>query len=173
MQGDPSLPINGAGTVQGIFHPVISVSDIDASLRFYRDILRLSATFDDFHDSLAIARLFGFAEPRVRSAILECADRSEFELVEFQQPRGRQTTDQGMNDAGIVALALRVRNLVELVGRVEAGGLTISSGIVEQILPDGAVLRVAVCTAPDGVRIILVEPPEGRRSLGATQGWRP
>ncbi|MDQ3559710.1 MAG: hypothetical protein M3453_11120 [Pseudomonadota bacterium] len=78
-----------------------------------------------------------------------------------------------MNDAGIVALALRVRNLVELVGRVEAGGLTISSGIVEQILPAGAVLRVAVCTAPDGVRIILVEPPEGRRSLGATQGWRP
>jgi catechol 2,3-dioxygenase-like lactoylglutathione lyase family enzyme len=155
------------GVVHGIFHPVISVSDMEVAIRFYRDILGLTVTFDDNHDPDAIARLFGYDEPVVRSTVLECEDRSEFELVEFKRPRGRPTTDRGMHDAGIAALALRVSGLDEIVGRVEAGGFRLSSGIVEQILPDGAILRVAVCIGPDNVKTILVQPPSGRKSLAA------
>lgn len=154
-----------AARVHGIFHPVISVSDIDDALRFYRDALRLTVTFDDEHDPDAISRLFGFDRPVVRSVVLECEDRSEFELVQFKNPKGRTTTDREMNDAGIAALALRVSGLDELVARVHAGGFTLSSGIVEQILPDGAILQVAVCRGPDNVKVILVEPPAGRKSL--------
>jgi catechol 2,3-dioxygenase-like lactoylglutathione lyase family enzyme len=155
----------GAARVEGIFHPVISVSAMDDALRFYRDILRLTVTFDDLHDPAAISRLFAFEAPVVRSVVLECADRSEFELVEFRNPKGRRTTDREMNDAGIAALALRVSGLDELVERVHAGGFTLSSGVVEQILPDGAILKVAVCRGPDNVKVILVQPPAGRKSL--------
>lgn len=155
------------GVVHGIFHPVISVSDMEVAIRFYRDILRLKVTFDDHHDPDAIARLFGYETPIVRSVVLECEDRSEFELVEFKRPRGRATTDRGMNDAGIAALALRVSGLDEIVGWVEEGGFTLPAGIVDQILPDGAVLRVAVCRGPDDVKTILVQPPSGRKSLAA------
>jgi catechol 2,3-dioxygenase-like lactoylglutathione lyase family enzyme len=163
------MPANQAHAgVQGIFHPVITVSDMDASVRFYRDILGLKATFDDMHDPGAIHRLFGFDEPIVRSIVLECEDRSEFELIEYRRPRGRSHTDREMNDAGISALALRVTGLTELVRRVEQGGFSVLSGIVEQALPDGAVLRVAVCTGPDNVKTILVEPPAGRKSLSST-----
>ena len=156
-----------AGVVRGIFHPVISVSDMDAAMRFYGDILRLKVTFDDMHDPVAIGRLFSFDAPVVHSIVLECSDRSEFELVEFQKPKGRTTTDRNMNDAGIAALALRVAGLDELVGRVHAGGFTLSSGVVEQTLPDGAILRVAVCCGPDNVKVILVEPPSGRKRLAS------
>jgi hypothetical protein len=97
---------------------------------------------------------------------LECPDRSEFELVEFQQPRGRPSTDQGMNDAGIVALALRVSGLEKIVARLRQGDWLAGADIVNQALPDGAVLKVLVCRGPGGARIILVEPPTGRRSLG-------
>jgi catechol 2,3-dioxygenase-like lactoylglutathione lyase family enzyme len=154
------------GVVSGIFHPVISVSDMDAAMLFYGDILRLKVTFDDMHDPVAIGRLFDFEKPVVRSIVLECADRSEFELIEYRQPKGRSTTDRKMNDAGISALALRVAGVEELVGRVEAGGFVVTSGIVEQTLPDGAILKVAVCRGPDNVTVILVEPPADRKSLG-------
>ncbi len=158
--------MDNAGTVHGIFHPVISVSDMDVAVRFYRDILRLRQTFDDMHDPVALGRLFGYDAPVVRSVVLECEDRSEFELVECKKPRGRAETDRDMNDAGIAALALRVSGLDAMVGRVEAGGYKLTSGIVEQILPDGAILKVAVVRGPDNTKVILVQPPEGRKSLG-------
>lgn len=153
--------------VQGIFHPVITVSNMDSAMRFYGDILGLKVTFDDLHDPAAIGRLFKFDEPIVRSVVLECPDRSEFELIEYQRPKGQQITDRKMNDAGISALALRVVGVEELVSRVEGGGFTVTSGIVEQVLPDGAILKVAVCQAPDDVTVILVEPPVDRKSLGS------
>jgi catechol 2,3-dioxygenase-like lactoylglutathione lyase family enzyme len=153
--------------VQGIFHPVITVSDMNAAMRFYGDILGLKVTFDDMHDPAAIGRLFKFNEPIVRSIVLECPDRSEFELIEYRKPKGRQITDRKMNDAGISALALRVVGVEELVGRVEGEGFAVTSGIVEQVLPDGAVLKVAVCQGPDNVTVILVEPPADRKSLAS------
>ena len=166
MNSAPASPGQPNWTIHGIFHPVISVSDMDVALAFYRDVLTLRVTFDDFHEPLAISKLFGLSEPRVRSVIVECSDTSEVELVEFQRPRGKSATDRHMPDAGFAALNLRVTGMAGLVDRIVAGGFAMLSEIVEQTLPDGATLKVAVCRGPDGVTIILVEPPAGRRTLG-------
>ena len=155
------------GKIEGIFHPVINVSDLDKSIVFFGDTLRLRQTFDDMHDPNAIQALFGFHEPVVRSAVFECPDGSEFELTQYIDPKGRLINDREMNDVGLVALALRVNGLTDLVRWVEDAGYEFLSGIVEQILPNGATLRVAVCVGPDQVKVILVEPPMGRKSLGA------
>ena len=153
-------------SIDSVFHPVINVSDMDRAIAFFGGVLGLKQTFDDMHDPAAIGALFGFDRPVVRSAVFECGDRSEFELTEYRTPKGRQTNDTQMNDVGIVALALRVNGIETLAARVEAAGYRLLSGIVEQILPDGAILKVAVCIGPDQVKVILVQPPEGRKSLG-------
>ena len=100
--------------INGIFHPVICVSNMREAVAFYGGTLGLKQTFDDMHDPAAISRLFGFVAPVVRSVVFECPDRSEFELVEYSQPKGRQSTDVEMNDAGITALALRSTELWSL-----------------------------------------------------------
>ena len=166
MNGDSADRTEPSGRVDGIFHPVISVSRMADVLRFYRDLLGLRVTFDDWHEPAAIAQLFGFENPRLHSAIVECPDGTEIELVEFEQPRGRPLVERGMPDAGLAALNVRVSGIAGLVDRIRSAGFAVPSGIVEQTLPDGAVLSVAVCRAPDGVTVILVEPPAGRRSLG-------
>jgi catechol 2,3-dioxygenase-like lactoylglutathione lyase family enzyme len=153
--------------ITSIFHPVICVSDMEKAVAFYGGILGLRQTFDDMHDPAAISQLFGFVEPVVRSVVFECPDRSEFELVEYARPKGRQVADIEMNDVGLTALALRVEGVVELAKKVEAAGYSLLSGVVEQELPDGAILRVSVCIGPDKVKVILVEPPAGRKSLVA------
>jgi catechol 2,3-dioxygenase-like lactoylglutathione lyase family enzyme len=152
--------------IVGIFHPVVSVSDMARSLPFYRDALGLSVTFDDHHDPEAISALFGIESPQVRSVIVRCPDGSEIELVEYERPRGRSRSERAPNDAGLLAINLRVTEIDGLVARVLAGGYSVPSGIVDQTLPDGAVIRVAVTEGPDAETIILVQLPEGRDSLG-------
>ncbi|MEA2547284.1 MAG: hypothetical protein QOI09_2557, partial [Chloroflexota bacterium] len=86
--------------------------------------------------------------------------------VEYEQPRGRARSERAANDAGILAVNLRVTDIGPLVERILAGGYEVPSGIVDQTLPDGGVIRVAVTIGPEGETIILVELPEGRASLG-------
>ena len=157
-----------SGTVQGVFHPAISVSDMGEALRFYRDLLGLEVAFDDFHDPEAISQLFGYLDPRVRSVVVRCPDGSEIELVEFQRPRGRRSVDRDAADAGILSVNLRVSGIEDMMARIRAGGYDLASDLVHQMLPDGGVIKVAVCRAPDGASIILVELPTGRDSLAAS-----
>ena len=44
-----------SGIVHGVFHPAINVSDIAEAVRYYRDLLGLTVTFDDDHDPAAIS----------------------------------------------------------------------------------------------------------------------
>ena len=156
-----------SGSVQGVFHAAISVPDMAAAVAYYRDLLGLAVTFDDYHDPAAIAGLFGVTDPRMHSVVVSCPDGSEIELVEWEQPRGRPIVPREPRDAGILSVNLRVTGLADLVARLAAGGYPSSSGIVPQSLPDGGVINVAICPAPGGVTLILVELPEGRGGLGA------
>jgi catechol 2,3-dioxygenase-like lactoylglutathione lyase family enzyme len=153
--------------VRGIFHPVVSVADMAASVHYYRDVLGLTVSFDDYHDPAAISQLFGLPDPRVHSVVVALPDSSEIELVEYEQPRGRSLVERQPQDAGLLAINLRVDEIEALKARIEAAGFGFGSPIVEQTLPDGGVIKVLVCKAPDGVTIILVELPAGRGSLAA------
>ena len=156
-----------SGTVEGVFHAVASVSDMREAVRYYRDLLGLRVTFDDYHDPAAISRLFGYRDPKLHSVIVSCPDGSEIELVEFEHPRSTTPTVRTAADAGLLSINLRVRGIGAIVERLTAAGYPPRSDLVKQVLPDGGVITVAVCRAPDDVTIILVELPEGRSSLAA------
>ena len=153
------------GTIDALFHPVISVSDMAEAVHFYRDLLGMTVTFDDYHDPAAIRSLFGYREPIVHAVVVGCPDGSEIELVEFEQPRGRDDLARDPADAGLMAVNLRVTGIEAIVDRLNAAGYEPSSAIVPQDLPDGGRIKVVVCRAPDRVRILLVELPPGRASL--------
>ncbi len=150
--------------VESIFHAVIAVSRMDTAVAYYRDLLGLSVTFDDYHDPAAIHALFGTSDPVVHAVVVSCPDGSEIELVEFERPRGSPTS-RTPGDPGLMALNLMVRGIDELTKRLTEGGYPPSSAIVMQTLPDGGQIQVVVCRAPDDVAILLVELPPGRTSL--------
>ena len=80
--------------VLGVFHPTITVSDMEGALNFYRDVLGLRPTFDGLHEPAALSRLLGYAEPEVRAVIVQAPDGTEIELAEFRRPKGRPPTDR-------------------------------------------------------------------------------
>ena len=154
-----------SGIVHGVFHPAINVSDMAEAVRYYRDLLGLTVTFDDDHDPVAIAALFGYTDPMVHAVVVGCPDGSELELVRFERPQGKTRVEREVKDAGILSVNLRVTELEDVVARLTAGGYPPLSEVVPQVLPDGGVIKVQVCPAPDGVTIILVELPAGRARL--------
>jgi hypothetical protein len=158
---------SNAWVVEGVFHPVISVVSLDEAIRFFRDAIGLRVTFDGYHAPSAIESLFGYKEPVVHSAVVECPDGSEIELIEFENPSATLNPLMEMHQTGLVALALRVEGLELLVQRLKNSGFEMKTEIVLQELPDGENLMVAVCSAPSDIRVILVEPPVGRKSLGS------
>lgn len=157
------------GTVNALFHPVVAVSDMVEAVRFYRDLLGLRVSFDDYHDPAAISPLFGFPDPVVHAVVVSCPDGSEIELVEFERPRGTPTLrDPG--DPGLMAVNLLVTDIEAVVERLRGGGYEPTSPVVHQTLPDGGTLKVIACRAPDDVAVLLVELPPGRTSLAAPSG---
>lgn len=157
------------GSVLGVFHTVHSATDLKETARYYRDLLGLKVTFDDYHDPAAISALFGYAKPVLHSIVVSCPDGSEIELVEFESPRGRPPVQREAADAGLLSINLRVEGIEAIVERLRGAGYPPYSGIVPQTLPDGGIIKVAVCRAPDGVRIILVDL-QGRASLASSGG---
>jgi catechol 2,3-dioxygenase-like lactoylglutathione lyase family enzyme len=128
------------GSVLGVFHSTITVSDMEQALAFYRDVLGLRPTFDGLHEPAALSRLLGYAEPEVRAVIVQAPDGTEIELAEFRRPKGRARVDRDWADAGLSLLSLRVTGIVELMARIIGAGFSLTSELVHQTLPDGAVV---------------------------------
>ena len=133
---------------------------------FFRDLLGLRVTFDDAHDPAAIRALFGLEAPTVQAVVVSCPDGSEIELVQLTSET-RSAARRSAFDPGLMAVNLLVRDIDMIVRRLTAAGYPPTSPVVPQTLPDGGMIRVVVCRAPDDVTIILVELPPGRTSLAA------
>ena len=155
-----------AGGIRSIFFPVIAVSNMDTALAYYRDLLGLRVTFNDYHEAAAMHALFGTTDPVVHSVIVSCPDGSEIEPVEFGRPRGTPAS-RLPGDPGLMAVNLMVHGIEELATRLSAAGNPPQSEIVPQVLPDGGRIKVLACRAPDDVALLLVELPPGRTSLAA------
>lgn len=152
--------------VIGVLHSIVSVSDMEKALHFYRDLLGLRVTFDEVHEPAVIERLTGYENPDVRAVIVEAGDGSEVELVQFRRPSGRTRVERDWCDAGLSMLTFRVSDLDLSIRELGAAGIKFTSAPAVQVLPDHSTVRAVYCYGPDGVTICLGELPVGRRSIG-------
>jgi glyoxylase I family protein len=143
--------------IQRLTHLGICVSDLERSLRFYRDVLgckevgRLEmegGTADIINDMKGV---------KIRAIYLE-RDGWRLELIEFPEPGwvGPQTP-RAMNQLGLTHLSLRVDDLEAVCAQLEAagGGLLPATRIGG---PD-APTHVIMAHDPDGVRLELIQGP--------------
>jgi catechol 2,3-dioxygenase-like lactoylglutathione lyase family enzyme len=154
-----------AGAVTGIFHAVIVVSSMDRALAFYRDLLGMVVTFDAEHDANSIRSLLQIPDARVRSVIVACEDGSEIELAEYLASSAPLAI-RHFNEPGINLITLRVEAIEDLIQAIEEAGYRFTSPLVSQPLPDGRLVKVAVCLGPDATPVTLTQLPDQRRSLG-------
>jgi catechol 2,3-dioxygenase-like lactoylglutathione lyase family enzyme len=146
--------------VTGIHHTAIVTADVDRSMRFWRDGLGFAELFDHTFTG-DWPTLFGATTDRLRSVFLgdpNAPDTGIVELVQFDdaQPGPPRSTAPAF---GFFLLSLQRDVDVTLAGLAELG---FDDGVrrVEMPAPGGKTVVMAVITAPDGVRVELIGPPE-------------
>jgi catechol 2,3-dioxygenase-like lactoylglutathione lyase family enzyme len=155
--------------VRRFTHLGICVSDLDRSLRFYRDVLgckevgRLEMT-GGLADTLN-----GMEGVTVRAIYLE-RDGWRLELIEFPEPGWiGPRAPRPMNQVGLTHLSLRVDDLDAVCAQLEAAG----GGLLPatRIGRPGARTRVIMAHDPDGLRLELIQGPGDPNAVPGGPGY--
>jgi glyoxylase I family protein len=135
-----------------LHHAAICATDIDASLRFWRDGLGLEILMDQSFEG-DWPTLFGSTSTRLRSVFMGepgADDAGVVELVDFGDPitvPEPSPTPEG----GFFLLSFNV-DLTATLARLDALGV---GGTPREVTVHG--VRMAVVTSPDGVRVELLD----------------
>jgi catechol 2,3-dioxygenase-like lactoylglutathione lyase family enzyme len=135
-------------------HAGIVVSDLDASLRFYRDLLGFEVKKRMDESGSYIDRMLALPDVRVTTCKMASPDGVLIELLQFHSHPRKPRADRDASDIGPTHIALSVADL-DLVYRklTEAG---VSFNAPPQLSPDGYA-KVTFCKDPDGSLVELVE----------------
>jgi glyoxylase I family protein len=146
--------------VIGVHHTAIVTADVERSIRFWCDGLGFAELFDHTFTG-DWPTLFGATTDRLRSVFLgdpTAPDTGIVELVQFEDA-GPSASAPGGPTFGFFLLSLQRDVDVTLAGLAALG---FDDGVrrIEMPAPGGKVVVMAVVTAPDGVRVELIGPPE-------------
>jgi len=137
-------------------HIGLSVTDIERSIVFYRDLLGFTELSRAEMAGKAVDQLNQMEGVKVKTCFLE-RDGARIELIEFASPGPEgERVPRPMNHLGITHLAFRVSDFDAVCERFEAAGGVI---IEETRLDMRGPTRVVMASDPDGVRIELLEAP--------------
>jgi glyoxylase I family protein len=145
-----------AGEGVSVSHVGICVSDLDASLRFYRDGLGFAemAAHDVGEEFAALMEVEGV---RLRSRMI-AKDGVTIELLGYDAPGVTgDGTRRPMNQLGLTHLSLRVSDVEGTAATIERLGGTVVRDTRTTFAFGGSTLDFVYCTDPDGVRIELMD----------------
>jgi catechol 2,3-dioxygenase-like lactoylglutathione lyase family enzyme len=146
-------------TVSRIDHVGITVSDVDRSLSFYRDVLGLRVIADATLAEPEVADLLGLDSVELRIADLDSGDGRIVELIQYLEPKGRLIVYES-SDSATTHIAFTVDNLAAVRERLAREGATVVSRQPITINETGGSFDGSICLYvrdPDGVILELVQ----------------
>ena len=143
--------------IQGIHHTCITVSDLEQSIAFYRDLLGLELVMTEESERSGDDRSKALGVPKatVKLAILRTGD-AQVELIEYVTAPGRPY-DRNNNDAGAMHIAFRVEDIDAVYQRLLDHGVRFTAP--PATIPAGPMAgwRWTYFLDPDGVPLEIVQ----------------
>jgi glyoxylase I family protein len=155
--------------VQRLTHLGICVSDLERSLRFYRDVLGCKEVGRLEMEGGAADTINAMKDVKIRAVYLE-RDGWRLELIEFPRPGCiGPKTPRPMNHLGLTHLSLRVTDLESVCAQLEAAG----GGLLPETRIGGpeAPTHVIMAYDPDGVRLELIQGPGDPNAVPGSPGY--
>jgi diaminopimelate decarboxylase len=150
---------DAAGRVLGVDHVSVTCGDLDASVRFYRDVLGLPLRGRGRTDGPELSTLIGLDGVVLEWAELRLGDGRILELLRYVAPEGTPVAQRPC-DPGSGHLALRVEHIDAIAARLRAAGMPARSEPVTIEDPgDWFGCRCLYVSDPDGFTIELLERP--------------
>lgn len=137
-----------------IRHTGIVVSNMEQSLKFYRDILCLKVVTDFTEEGEYIDSILGLSGVCLRMVKLTADDDSMVELLQYISHPNNPPIKTKIYDLGCSHVAFTVEDLDKEYERLLKNGVKFN--YKPYVSPDGYA-KVAFCHDPDGTSIELVE----------------
>ena len=147
------------GEIVGHHHTGIQVTDLDASLEFYSDLLGLELVLRWNRQAPYIEEFSGYPGVDMHGAILRLPNSdSILEILEYRNVE-RQAIDPATANPGTAHLAFRVNDCDSLYETLTSMGVgSVSRPVTPTIGPNKGG-RTVMMLDPDGFRIELMQPP--------------
>jgi catechol 2,3-dioxygenase-like lactoylglutathione lyase family enzyme len=146
--------------IRGLHHASRTVSDLERSLAFYRDLLGLEVATDEELHGESIDRVVGLEGARLRVVELALGDDCLLELIEYRYPKGEPRLESATAaDVGAHHMALLVDDLDTAHKKLSNAGVRFTTPpvTIEGGLFAGS--RTTYCFDPDGLAVELWELP--------------
>ncbi len=144
--------------MRGIFHTGITVSDLDKSIAFYRDVLGLTLTTGptEVFEGDALAQGLGVPQARLRLAVF-VAGEDQIELLQYLSPPSAVDNPMPANTLGAMHLAFHVDNIYTKAAELQAHGVQFLSE--PNVITEGdlAGWKWVYFKDPDGITLELIE----------------
>jgi catechol 2,3-dioxygenase-like lactoylglutathione lyase family enzyme len=142
--------------LQRLTHIGICVSDMERSLRFYRDLLGFCWEHELHVEGEPSDTLLGLRDVKLHAVYLT-RDGVRIELLRFANPPAPPPRTRTMHEHGLTHLSFRVADLEATLAALRAGGVRVLDATVIRIPP----VEAAACFVvdPDGQLIELVQAP--------------
>ncbi len=147
------------GVITGHHHTGIQVTDLEKSLRFYRDLLGLEVIFLWNRQAPYIEELLGYPGVDMHGAILRMPNSDTvLEILEYRNVE-RRAIDPATANPGTAHVAFRVDDCDALYEKLTSQGVKSVSAPVTPTIGPNKGGRTVLMLDPDGFRIELLQPP--------------
>ena len=154
------MSANKSFSIIGADHTGITVSNLEQSLAFWRDVLGFELSHTAHQTGELAREITGVAGAELKLAVLKAPGGHKIELLEYLGPPDRtKHADLRPCDVGSVHVALTVNDLNAVLQRIVASGWKTAGK--PQTLQSGpnAGKRVVYVRDPDGTTIEFMEMP--------------
>jgi catechol 2,3-dioxygenase-like lactoylglutathione lyase family enzyme len=141
-----------------IFRTAYTVSNMERSLEFYRDILGLSVVRDRERAGESYDKLLGLSGVRIRVVILQegSAGGHLLELVEYLQPRSERRSSKHY-DVGASNICYIVDDVDAMHSRIKAAGFNTPNAPADFMQEGKVTGRIVMVFDPDNIPVVLLQ----------------
>jgi len=152
--------MNESFQILGADHTGITVSNLEKSLEFWREVLGFGLSHTAHQTGEMAKEITGVAGAEIKLAVLRAPDGHKIELLEYLAPPDRKHVNVRPCDVGAVHVALLVDDLDAVLERIAAFDWKAAGK--PQLLTKGpnAGKRVVYIRDPDGTTIEFMQPPK-------------
>ncbi|MEW6664538.1 MAG: VOC family protein [Thermodesulfobacteriota bacterium] len=143
--------------ITGLAHLSFTVSDLDRSLRFYRDLMGFKVDFVVERSGPVTEAIVGIVGVKLRIGMLSL-NGFLLELIQYLSPAGEKL-DLRVNSVGCSHIALYVEELERVYGTLVTKGVSFRSK--PNLIRDGPMAgwKVVYMADPDGIILELMQKP--------------
>lgn len=141
-----------------IRHTGLVVADLEAALRFWRDLLGFKVARQMDESGPHIDAMMGLKDVRLTTSKLTAPGGGMIELLHFHSHPDQPAWGGTPHSTGFTHIAMTVTDIDDLCRKLIAEGVTFFAP--PQHSPDGKV-KVTYCKGPEGVLLELVEMLQG------------